>query len=75
MATEAQVYKKIDKVTGGTTDNLVSLTNDGQVADSGIAKTDVELNTNKETGSTLTDSTTKYPSSHTVTEALSSAIS
>ena len=72
LATEAQVYKKIDKVTGGTTDDLVSLTNDGQVADSGIAKGTVELNTNKETGSTLTDSTTNYPSSHTVKEAIAS---
>lgn len=74
LATEAQVYKKIDKVTWGTTDNLTSLTNDGQVADSWIAKNTVELNTNKETGDTLTDSTTKYPSSHTVTKALSTAI-
>lgn len=70
IATEAQVYKKIDKVTWWTWDNLTSLTNDGQVADSWIAKGDVELNTNKETWSTLTDNTSKYPSSHTVLEAI-----
>lgn len=74
LATEAQVYKKIDKVTGGTLDNVASLTSDGQVADSGIAKANLELNTNKETWSTLTDSTTNYPSSHTVKEAIGGSV-
>lgn len=66
LATEAQVYKKIDKVQSPTADHLASLTYGGEVADSGIAKSTVELNTNKETGDAPTDTTSKYPSSHTV---------
>lgn len=66
LATEAQVYKKIDKVQSPTADHLASLTSGGEVADSGIAKSTVELNTNKETGDAPTDTTSKYPSSHTV---------
>lgn len=66
---------KIAKVTSPTTDNLASLTATGEVADAGIAKTAVELSANKETGSTLTDSTDKYPSSHTVLEAIGGIVS
>lgn len=75
LATEAQVYKKIDKVQSPTADHLASLTSGGEVADSGIAKSTVELNTNRETGDAPTDTTTKYPSSHTVKKYVDDQVS
>lgn len=57
---------KANKVSSATADHLASLTSGGDLADSGIAKSTVELNTNKETGDAPTDTTSKYPSSHTV---------
>lgn len=73
IATEKQVYDvaqdtatKANKVSSATADHLASLTSGGDLADSGIAKSTVELNTNKETGDAPTDTTSKYPSSHTV---------
>ena len=75
LATEAQVYKKIDKVQSPTADHLASLTSGGEVADSGIAKSTVELNTNKETGDAPTDTTSKYPSSHTVKKYVDDQVS
>ena len=75
IATEAQVYKKANKVASATADNLASLTSAGDLADSGIAKGTVELNTNKETGDAPTDSTSKYPSSHTVKKYVDDQVS
>ena len=49
IATEAQVYKKANRASPATADNLASLTSAGDLTDSGIAKANVELNTNKET--------------------------
>lgn len=74
-ATEAQVYKKANKVSSATEDHLASLTSTGDLADSGIAKSTVELNTNKETGDAPTDSTSKYPSSHTVKKYVDDQVS
>ena len=66
IATEAQVAKKANHATPATANNLASLTATWDLTDSGIAKTSVELNTNKETWDAPTDSTSLYPSSHTV---------
>ena len=75
IATEAQVAKKANRATPATADNLASLTATGDLSDSGIAKTSVELNTNKETGDAPTDSTTLYPSSHTVKKYVDDQVS
>ena len=61
---------KADKVASAVNNDLASLDANWNLVDSWIAKWDVEVTTNKETWSTLTDDTTKYPSSHTVLEAI-----
>ena len=75
IATEAQVAKKANKAATPTADDLASLTATGDLADSGIAKTNVQLISNKETGDTPTDSTTLYPSSHTVKKYVDDQVS
>ena len=75
IATEAQVAKKADKAATPTADDIASLTATGDLADSGIAKTNVQLISNKETGDAPTDSTTLYPSSHTVKKYVDDQVS
>lgn len=75
IATEAQVAKKANRANPVTADNLASLTATWDLADSWIPKTSVELNTNKETGDAPSDSTTLYPSSHTVKKYVDDQVS
>ena len=64
----------VAKEQGSANANKVMITNSsGSVVPGTLSSSDVsgvEVTANKETGNTLTDSTTKYPSSHTVKSAI-----
>lgn len=68
------LMEKADLVNSPTNWDLAWLDANWNLTDSWIAATTVELNTNKETWSTLTDSIISYPSSHTVKELVDSLV-
>lgn len=68
------LMEKTDLVNSATNWDLAWLDATWNLTDSWIAASTVEVNTNKETWNTLTDSTTLYPSSHTVKKEIDSLV-